>query len=477
MLKIIGARKGLIYFLTWLWTEESEIWILPELVEYYYYLSPEGIKKFLAGEKKLKEEEKGQKYSDSTMRQIILLIAVLLFVAAVWVAPASAAANANIVITEVTPTDLSPGDIKEITLTVKNQGGRDARHITMNFQNSDYLSLIGASTVYISSINAWCSKEVPITIKAEDEITDGAYAIQIVVTFDEYYFNASMGYVTDPMPPTNIAIVFNVEGTTTLEVADVATDPLELREDSENNNITVLIDNSGSTKARSVSVRMDTSSPFVDAYSGSTSDFTEDIQARSSHRFVFALDIEDGAEEGSYTIPLTIEYIGEDTQKFSLKKSITLKISPQADFMVGKATTNPAMITGGTEFRINIPVKNIGNKDAESVKVILKTKSYFTGAKTDYLGDIEAGSEKIATFELEADRDTIPDNYETDIKIIWADGDERLETIKSFRLVVESTDMAGEGLNLGIIPIAAGAGLLMAVIIGAFIYFKRKKRR
>ncbi|MCW3134579.1 MAG: hypothetical protein N2V78_09655 [Methanophagales archaeon] len=87
-----------------------------------------------------------------------------------------------------------------------------------------------------------------------------------------------------------------MEGTTTLEIAYVSTNPIELREDSENNNITVLIANSGSAKARSVSVRIDPSSPFVEAYSGSTSDFTEGIQARSSHKFVFALDIDDGTE-------------------------------------------------------------------------------------------------------------------------------------------------------------------------------------
>ncbi len=31
--------------------------------------------------------------------------------------------------------------------------------------------------------------------------------------------------------------------------------------------------------------------------------------------------------------------------------------------------------------------------------------------------------------------------------------------------------------NPGIIPMAVGAGVLIAVIIGVFIYFKRKKRR
>jgi len=413
------------------------------------------------------------------MKKIIpLFITALLFLAAGGgIAPSSAAADANVVITDVTPTELSPGDLKEITLNVKNEGGCDARHITMNFLSIDYISLIGPSTVYISSLNAWCSKEVSIRLKVEDEISNGAYAIPIEVTFDECFYNASEGHVTIPMPSTELAIVFNVEGTTTLEVADVSTNPLELREDSENNNITVLIENSGSAKARSVTVKINPPSPFVEAYSGSTSEFTEEIQARSSHKFVFALDIEDGAKAGTYTIPLMIDYISEAGQKFSLEKSITLKISPQSDFLVGKVATDPAVITGGTTFRLNVPVENIGNKDAESVKTILKTKSFFAGAKTDYLGDIELGSEKIATFELKADRDTIPDNYETDIKIIWTDCDERLEEIKSFGLVVVSEEKGGGVSNPGIILLAAGAGVLIAVIIGVFIYFKRKKRR
>jgi hypothetical protein len=126
------------------------------------------------------------------MKKIIpLFITALLFLAAGGgIAPSSAAADANVVITDVTPTELSPGDLKEITLNVKNEGGCDARHITMNFLSIDYISLIGPSTVYISSLNAWCSKEVSIRLKVEDEISNGAYAIPIEVTFDECFYNA-----------------------------------------------------------------------------------------------------------------------------------------------------------------------------------------------------------------------------------------------------------------------------------------------
>ncbi|MEA1998229.1 MAG: ABC transporter ATP-binding protein [Euryarchaeota archaeon] len=57
----------------------------------------------------------------------------------VCIAPSSSAGtDANIVITGVKPTELSPGDTKAITLTVKNGGSNDARQITFNFQESQH---------------------------------------------------------------------------------------------------------------------------------------------------------------------------------------------------------------------------------------------------------------------------------------------------------------------------------------------------
>jgi len=387
--------------------------------------------------------------------------------------PAFAGTNANIVISDLTPTDLSPGETGEIILTVKNDGSRDARHITLNFQSSDYISVIGSSTVYIHSINAWSDTRIKIMIRVEDGIDTGAYSIPITANFDEYYYTASTGYVTSAMTPTTLTIVFDVGGEILLDVADVSTSPVELREDSENNGITVVVENAGSKKARSVTATIDPASPFLEAYSGSRTDFIEEIASRSSHSFSFALDVADGAEAGVYSIPITIDYIDEAYNAFRLNTAIDLKISPQADFKVGKLTTSPAVITKGTTFRMNLPIENTGNKDAESVKAILKTKSYFTGAKTDYLGDIAVGEEKIATFELEADRDTIPDNYETDIKIIWTDGDERVETTKSFAVVVVSGKGGTETSGASLLITAAAVIIALGAVLFAF---SRKKK-
>jgi len=54
------------------------------------------------------------------MRKVILSIVIFIFVMAALVAPSNAATNAKIVIIDVTPTELAPGDKKDVSLTVKN---------------------------------------------------------------------------------------------------------------------------------------------------------------------------------------------------------------------------------------------------------------------------------------------------------------------------------------------------------------------
>jgi hypothetical protein len=88
--------------------------------------------------------------------------------------------------------------------------------------------------------------------------------------------------------------------------------------------------------------------------------------------------------------------------------------------------------------------------------------------KTDYLGDIEIGESKLATFELTADRDTIPDNYENDIKIIWEESGKRIEEIDSFAITVH-----GNQSNIGA-PTKLVGGLAILFIVAVLVIWRRR---
>ncbi len=91
-------------------------------------------------------------YAMYTIKKIVALFCIVAILVCI-VPSSSAGTDAKIVITGVKPTELSPGDTKEITLTVKNGGSNDAKQIVFNFQESQYISVIGSSSVYINWID------------------------------------------------------------------------------------------------------------------------------------------------------------------------------------------------------------------------------------------------------------------------------------------------------------------------------------
>jgi len=61
-----------------------------------------------------------------------MLFFMMVSVVPLFIPPADAA-FASVTITDARPTELHPGDTKEVTVTVMNNGGRDAKDIRLAF--------------------------------------------------------------------------------------------------------------------------------------------------------------------------------------------------------------------------------------------------------------------------------------------------------------------------------------------------------
>ena len=173
-------------------------------------------------------------YTMYTIKKIVALFSIVAILVCI-VPPSSAGMDAKIVITGVKPTELSPGDTKEITLTVKNVGSNDARQITFNFQESQYISVVGSSSVCINSLTGWCSKDMVITVHVSEGAPGGTYSIPVTCTFSQYYSSGSQGSVTESMPEVSYSIVFMVEGGALIDVSDVDMAKLNLGEETKLN--------------------------------------------------------------------------------------------------------------------------------------------------------------------------------------------------------------------------------------------------
>ncbi len=403
----------------------------------------------------------------------LTLLAVVLLVYSL-VPTISGAIEADFYIVDVQPYQVYPGETTVINITIKNLAPEVAAYLkaTLDPDDASPIDPVGASKKYLNKAGrAQKSTEYFGLILRGDELTlsypiyvdkDAAEDVYKTPLLLEWK-NTNMQDITE-----TLHVALYVKGEPSLRIAKIRTSPQELKKDTENNDVIVTLENAGKAAAKSVRIKAAFRGPFSEAYSNSDSDFVAEIGRDKTHAFTLSVDIDEKARPGKYTFPLTVTYRGDD-REYVFTKDISLVLESEADFEVREVKSTPEPVTPGDDFRVNVLVVNVGQRDAESVKAVLKTKSFFTGVKTDYLGDIKVGESKVATFELEADRDVMPDNYENDIKIIWTEGEKRLEEIHSFGITVASRNNEGA---MG--RAAAALAVVLVLLIGVALGRKRR---
>lgn len=399
------------------------------------------------------------------MRVIWIFIFLLLL-------PQVSAVPADFYIMEISPKIVEPGETTTLNVTLKNLAPNFASFMEVSLDPADTspIDAIGSPRKFISRASE--AQESGVIFGGIIQLEDIPLSFQINVkenaTEGVHQVPLELAWINELQKDVfqTLYIGMQVKGVALVRVAKITTTPVEFRPNTENNKVTITVENAGKTTAKSVSIGVELTEPFTEAYSSSSRDFTTKIAPDESHDFTISLDIDENAQAGEYTLPLKITYRTTDSS-LEVDDEINIKINTMAKFDVETITSRPDTINPGTNFIINLPVKNVGQERAESVKAVIKTKSYFIGVKTDYLGDIKVGESKLATFELTADRDTIPDNYENDIKIIWIEGDKRFEEIDSFGITV-SLRQGGGGA-----PMEAVVGLVvLAGIVGSVVWRK-----
>lgn len=393
--------------------------------------------------------------------------------------PAVHSVPADFYLIEIYPQTVEPGETATLNITLKNLAPNYAVYLgaTLDPDDASPIDAVGIpkryinrakeadeSSDYFGAISQREEIHLSMPVYVKQDAVEGVYQVPLVLKWK----NELLEDVTQ-----TLYMGIRVKGNAMLRVAKVTTSPVEFRPGMEKGKVTITVENAGKTAAKSVKVDVEFSGPFMEAYSASSSDFVLEIAPDEAHDFVVSLDIEDGAPDGVYALPLNVTYRTTDAS-YEMNDEINIRINSEAEFEVLDARSDPPIITPGDNFIINIPLKNIGQKKAESIKAVIKTKSFFTGTKSDYLGDMKPGDEKLATFELEVDRDTLPDNYNSDIMVIWKEGDERYEEVYSFVFQVSEKPGSQEVIG-GISGIGVAAGVAVLIGIAGIVTWRRRR--
>jgi hypothetical protein len=344
------------------------------------------------------------------------------------VIPTATATFSSITITDVTPTEFSPGETSEVIVTVKNNGGGDARDIKLAFQGTENVSLVGYTVAQINTLNAWSSTDVRITIHVKEEAPNGVYSIPIACSWNEITTKTTIiGYTTQTLPDgttitspntrtdydfpepksTQLGISFNIKGHVLINVGDITTDPTDIRPGDENVELRAVIENSGEAAAKDIEANLILNDKFTPSWSGTDRSYLGRINSGGDSEAIFHIDLADNVESGTHRIPLQIKYKDINGREYEVMREITILVKPKPDFEIVSFYTGPGNISAGdTGVILHVRIGNTGSETAESVSVRITGEAEvpfkFT-VKSDFVGDLKIGAEGEAIMKFDVD--------------------------------------------------------------------------
>ncbi len=388
------------------------------------------------------------------------------------------AAFSSIAITNVKPTEFSPGDTSKVVLTVKNNGGRDASDIRLSFQGTEIISPVGPKVVNINTLNSWCSKEVEITMHVKEEAPNGIYPIPVSCLWTEYHFDPKKGDVDVTARSAELGVYFSVIGEGMINIGDVSTDPADVKPGNMDVKITAFIENSGEAAAKDVEAKLIcNSAEFKPSWSGTDRSYMGRLNSGDSKEAIFHVDVTENIDSKVYSIPLRIQYKDTSGREYEVMRELEILVEPKPEFEIVSYLTEPASISAGdTGVILHVRIRNVGSEKAESVSVRATGEAevpFDFDVKSNYVGNLKMDEDWTAVLKFDVDKDASPKAYQQGIEIrCTGDRDLGDDNVYLFDKMIPISVSSGSARTLSV----PGFEAIFALIALFVVLFLRRKK-
>ncbi|NMC75832.1 MAG: hypothetical protein GYA60_00830 [Candidatus Methanofastidiosa archaeon] len=195
-----------------------------------------------------------------------------------------------------------------------------------------------------------------------------------------------------------------------------------LKAGTENNLITITINNETSLEFQTVKVYLDLTAPFSDSYKDSDQFILGNLTTTPKSAF-FVVDVDSGAAYGNYKIPVII-----DTSRGKYKEEIEIKIIGETLVSVDTFTIDGIKgktVDPGTVINLNLKLKNVGGNRLQWMKVSLDTKDGeivpVSSSLTKTFQDVKTGEYVVASYDISVGKNVIPKNHLMNLTLSFQD--------------------------------------------------------
>ncbi len=317
---------------------------------------------------------------NKVIRILIILISLSYLLNVVFANP-----NLEIVIDEITPLPVEPGQDMTIKVRVENTGDSIAENIKIE-RIYDYpfrLEYELQEEVNIGKLGAGNSKELTFYISISPKAKSGVYPLKFEIK--------------DGISTKTVEFLINVVGK-----PDIIFNVNKIEENIIPGEIfytNIQLNNIGTGNARNIKI----SSNYENfAFKDSSLIYLDNLKSNEQNNVSINIIVDEKVDAGLYQIPITIEMVGEDGQFYTSSQKLNINVINSAKVTLKDIKIKPAGQEIGKPISIEVRVENIGVGSAENVFVELKFENdtSLTGNKKAYIGHLDKTDESPAFFNL-----------------------------------------------------------------------------
>ncbi len=258
---------------------------------------------------------------------------------------------------------------------------------------------------YIEIIKPYKTAKVNYELKVSDQASTGVHSL-----------NLGLDYESDNRRYSEqIQLGILVEGEEDLTIVD--TNYAEINPGDEDTEITAIIQNLGTRKAKNIVIEPSIDHPFT-----ATTNQDKQMGSLSSDEkgsITLDLDIADEIDSGKYKIPLNLSYSINNERK-SVQKDLEVKITGEPELEIINTEFSPTTPSAGGKVSMIATIKNVGEKEINSVSLqgVDKVNQPVSYTKDeDFIGSLDPGETAQGALKLEFDNDATPKTYQLETMI------------------------------------------------------------
>jgi len=263
-----------------------------------------------------------------------------------------------------------------------------------------------------------------------------------------------------------------------LNVANLNTNPSQVRPGDKFVEIKTYIENVGQKDSKSVEVILKPNSDLISSsYTDNNRKWVGRLNAGESKEISFFLNIDEDLVANLYELNLDLNYMDLDDNEYEENINVPFLIKDRSYIEVVNFSGSSL---AGDMGELRVEVKNTGSQSAESVDVrILKQSSqpFDFDVRSSYIGELESGESGVAIFNFKvSDKAEIKTH---DFKLLIrtkGDTDEGDDSIYTYNRRGQF-DVTGEAQNNYIIFGLMLLGLVLVFFIGSKIFSSKKSKK